>query len=50
MPLEMRIMGNPDMTISPKHDNKLDTYYIEVFTLENAADLFQAYELEILDT
>lgn len=50
MPLEMRIMGNSDMTLASQRGNKLGTCCIGVLTLEDAADLYPAYAQEVLDT
>lgn len=50
MPLEMRIMGNSDMTMASQRGNTLGTCCIGVLTLENAANIFPEYAQEVLNT
>lgn len=50
MPLEMRIMGNSNITMASQRGNKLGTCCIGVLTLEDAKDMFPAYAQEVLDT
>ncbi|KAK5046826.1 hypothetical protein LTR84_007180 [Exophiala bonariae] len=49
MPLEMRIMGNSNITLAPQRGYTLGTCSIEIVTLSNTADIWPAYAQKVLD-
>ena len=50
MPLEMRIMGDSNIVMSPQRGNTLGTCAIEVLTLHSARDIWHNFAQEVLDT
>jgi len=49
MPLEMRIMGDSEVTLSPQRHNIFGTCSMEILTLHDATDIWQPYAQTVLD-
>lgn len=50
MPLEMRIMGDSNVTMAPQRGHTLGTCAIEILTLAAVADIWEPYAQQVLDT
>lgn len=49
MPVEMRIMGDSEITMAPQRGFALGTVSIEILTLEDAKDLWQPHAQKVID-